>query len=421
MSNYYLILEPTVFINIQGDEILFYHSESGNKLYFNDGLITKIIIRNRENHLHVFPIESSELNQPNIQKFFQDIEYASMGSLEPINRIPIQFAPSLKIQQHPAFDKKEKNNKDNSHTDEYFAYVLNLKILSVYLNDSSTEKPLLAKNISHQVLSNIYDNTCTEIEFKKLSEIIDKLLFLKTLYKLNLLGGNILSYSYLDELLDYLRPYSSSSDICFYLNLEDIKNNVHQLNKVLQLENISTIFCLSATNVKNNINDILQYIPEEKLEINCLVEKPTDIDAFDTVFSNQSIKHTLYPIYNGKNDDLFKENIFITQSDIDSTFLDMNQVFKNQTLNSFYFGHLIILPNGNVHTNLNTKKVGNLFQDTLAKIVYKSLHNKTSDWFLLRSKIAPCNQCIYNFLCPPPSNYEFVLNRNNLCHIFVEK
>ena len=414
MSNYYLILDPIVFINIQGDEILFYHSENGNKLYFNDGLITKIIIRNKENNLHVFPIEEFELNQSNIQKFFQAIESASMGSLEQINHSPIQFAPLLKIQQHPVLDKKDNNN---SHTDD----VLNLKILSVYLNDSTTEKHPLVKNIFHQVLSNIYDNSGIEIDFKKLSKTIDKSLFLKTLYKLNLLGGNVLSYSYLDELLDYLQPYSSSLDICFYLNLEDIKNNINQLNKVLRLENAKIIFCLFATNIKNNINDILQYIPEEKLEINCFIEKPADVDTFNTVFSNHPIKYALYPIYNGRNEDLFKENVFITQSDIETTFLDMNQVFKNQTLNSFYFGHLIILPNGCVHANWNTKNIGNIFQNTLAEIVNKELLDETSDWLLLRSKITPCNQCIYNFLCPPPSNYEFVLNRNNLCNIFVKK
>ena len=36
-------------------------------------------------------------------------------------------------------------------------------------------------------------------------------------------------------------------------------------------------------------------------------------------------------------------------------------------------------------------------------------------------KVAPCNKCIYNFLCPPPSNYNFILKCNNLCTIHVDK
>lgn len=129
----------------------------------------------------------------------------------------------------------------------------------------------------------------------------------------------------------------------------------------------------------------------------------------------------MYPIYNGNNKDFFRENVFITQSDIDATFLDMNQVFKNQTLNNFFFSHLILLPNGNVHTNLNTETIGNVYQEALIEMIYPILKDKTGDWFLLRSKVAPCNKCIYNFLCPPPSNYNFILKCNNLCTIHVDK
>jgi pseudo-rSAM protein len=226
--------------------------------------------------------------------------------------------------------------------------------------------------------------------------------------------------NYLDELLDFLHPYSSSLEICFYLNLTNIENNVEQLNKILKMDNIKIIFCLTSTEI-NNLHKILQYIPKETVEIHCLIETDEDMNIFDTILAKQSVKHILFPIYNGDNHDFFRNNVFITTSDIDATFLDMNQIFKNQTLNSFYFGHLILLPNGNVHTNLNTEKIGNVYQKALIEMIYQVLKNKTGDWFLTRSKVSPCNKCIYNFLCPAPSNYDFILKCNNLCNIHVEK
>jgi pseudo-rSAM protein len=37
-------------------------------------------------------------------------------------------------------------------------------------------------------------------------------------------------------------------------------------------------------------------------------------------------------------------------------------------------------------------------------------------WLRIRNQ-APCSTCIYQWLCPPPSDYEIVIGRPNLCHI----
>jgi pseudo-rSAM protein len=154
-------------------------------------------------------------------------------------------------------------------------------------------------------------------------------------------------------------------------------------NGAIIMPAVDNAFPVASIDVLTYLNKILQYIPKEKLIIHCLIEKISDIETFDTELSKQSVKYVLFPIYNGSNDIFFKDNVFITQSDIDTTFLDMNQVFKNQTLNNFFFGHLILLPNGNVHTNLNTEEIGNIFHDTLVEMVYKMLDFNT---FFVSSK-----------------------------------
>ena len=46
--------------------------------------------------------------------------------------------------------------------------------------------------------------------------------------------------------------------------------------------------------------------------------------------------------------------------------------------------------------------------------IRKELVNGSS-WKKLRADIAPCSQCVLEKLCPPLSNYEYILKQNNLC------
>jgi pseudo-rSAM protein len=49
------------------------------------------------------------------------------------------------------------------------------------------------------------------------------------------------------------------------------------------------------------------------------------------------------------------------------------------------------------------------------EIVHKEIDNGKS-WFRIRNQ-APCNDCVYQWLCPSPSDYEIAIGRQNLCHI----
>lgn len=37
-------------------------------------------------------------------------------------------------------------------------------------------------------------------------------------------------------------------------------------------------------------------------------------------------------------------------------------------------------------------------------------------WRRIREE-EPCNLCLYQYLCPSPSNYEAVIGKTNLCHV----
>ena len=78
------------------------------------------------------------------------------------------------------------------------------------------------------------------------------------------------------------------------------------------------------------------------------------------------------------------------------------------------FGKLTVMPDGTVYANVNASPLGTI-DDSLYSLVYKEFMEGKS-WFKVRDE-APCIDCVYQWLCPSPSNYEKVVGRPNLCHI----
>ena len=89
----------------------------------------------------------------------------------------------------------------------------------------------------------------------------------------------------------------------------------------------------------------------------------------------------------------------------------------NKTLNGLFFGNIELLPDGSVWDNLNFEKIG-LLHDDFADLML-AMYKEKGAWFYKREQY-PCNKCLYQWLCPPPSNYELVMNKPNLCHIVVD-
>lgn len=73
------------------------------------------------------------------------------------------------------------------------------------------------------------------------------------------------------------------------------------------------------------------------------------------------------------------------------------------------------MPNGDVYANVNHSALGNISTHSIHGIVQKELEEGKS-WLRIRNH-APCNTCIYQWLCPSPSDYEIVIGRPNLCRV----
>lgn len=126
-------------------------------------------------------------------------------------------------------------------------------------------------------------------------------------------------------------------------------------------------------------------------------------------------KYHLNPVYTGDNIEFFKEYVFLSKEDILSTSLSMRDLFIRQAMNKHDFGKINVMPNGDVYANINQPMLGNIYTHSIYEIVRKEL-NEGQSWLRVRNQL-PCNTCIYQWLCPSPSDYEIEIGRSNLCSV----
>lgn len=172
-----------------------------------------------------------------------------------------------------------------------------------------------------------------------------------------------------------------------------------------------------------DFNIVILYERASLKEINpfydatCFITNEFDIKEVEQFLSgdkNKAKRVELIPIYTGENLHFFEENVLITKAEVLSSKLSKQDIFIRMALNINYFGKLIVLPDGNIYSNVNCPPLGTI-DNSLYELIYKEL-NEAIAWCNVRNK-EPCIQCQFRWICPPISNYEFVINQYNLCTV----
>lgn len=172
-----------------------------------------------------------------------------------------------------------------------------------------------------------------------------------------------------------------------------------------------------------NLRTIFDIITKIKFhfEFRFIIEKEQDVKAAKKIISEYKVEnYSLFPSYNGNNLDFFKKHVFLTEYDIkNNEKLTEKDLFIRSIINMNYFGKLILMCNGDLCSNMHLPALCKIDNDKLHEFVYKELTE--GSWVLTRNKILPCKDCVYNLFCPPVSNYEYAIGRNNLCHFLDQK
>ncbi len=413
-EKYYLYLDSYVFPFKEKDELLLYNTLNGEMLELTvdesmEKISEKLVIL--ENNGTVELKEEEVLNDQ-VRDFAMKIKESFMGDLikSDSERKPVLLTPILNI-QHDVERMKEDSSR--SIGEKIMSY---LKGITFYINGKCERECDVCKNGYKQF------TFCKKSEAEEELEAEDIYNFIfeaegSGLNTIGITGGNILLYENLETLI--MKLSETKYKKVFYINYKNIYSYSRKIRlfedkeveiKILVEPEYDKEILKKAVKIMDNLwiyNSILFVIRNEK-----------DYKAAEKTVNELSIedRSEYKPYYTGENLEFFRENVFTEKEDLIEEKLSFQDINGRRAININNFGKLTVFNNGDVYANVNNKKLSNIKSASLYDVIYKEIEGG-ANWFKTRDKVNPCSACIYKYLCPPISNYEYVIDRYNLCNI----
>jgi pseudo-rSAM protein len=249
-----------------------------------------------------------------------------------------------------------------------------------------------------------------EVIMKMISELSNSGLQL-----INIIGGNILDYPAFDPLCDYLRSIPQLKR--YHLHYIDGINNPERLKMLLENSDRVNLWVTFPLDEETFNQAALLDREKENIKLTFAIGNESEICKSEDVARRHRLKNiSMQPFYNGKNLEFFRECVFFDRKDLEEVRPTQREITVGMTVNENFFGKLTLMSNGDIYSNLNSPKLGNVKRNSIPDAIYKEMYRR-KDWLRSRASVSPCRQCLYNVLCPAISNYELVLRRNNLCTV----
>jgi len=411
-NGYWLYIEPYAHIFKNKTSILVYntlnglHLEYPNELEFKN--IFKKILLPRNNRVISLSVE--EVNDVKINSFIDDIRKIHAGDLlkKEWSKIkPAQITPILNLQNDTQYFKKKEAHWIGNEMMNY------LYELSIYINNFSDNTNNKWNNAYKQILLPYSEKKQNEIELSLIRRIIKESCD-SSLNVVNIIGGNIFLHSKFTDIIDFLNEQNLK--IIYHIDIADLCKNIDKI-EIINKANSYISLCVLGEHFDIRKIKNIHTKSFNNISYKFVIENAGDLDNIENFIKESGIKNfSLNPLFDTKNLDFFKKNVFTTRNEVLENKHSQIEIFQNEKINTNFFGKILLLANGDAYANVNEKKLGNINKNTLNEIVYKEMYFGKS-WFKTRKKIKPCNDCIYNLLCPPISNYEIAIKKNNLCNI----
>ena len=402
MKTYFLYLQSYTFLWIQNEIILMYNSQSGKSIKISNNPNLNPIVNKLLDIKNMYCIELShdEVSNKDVNYFIQQVEASNSGGCflkKNAQPKPIALLPILNLQRDKNRLKKEPDRFIGENILTYLHEVtihLGADDLTMigYPNFLGNKKKLLFAEIE-QFLSSLKGSSTNKINISgwNYPDNCDLDLIIDELDRMSVIKEFYLPINNFPEVLDRLKfLYSEQFRLKIFVSDDFDYEQVDQISQQLQQKLISYEweFLITSQNSSHRISKAIY-----KLNIN-----------------NVNIK----PIFNGKNFRFFEDHIYLTEEDLQTPSLNKREVFAHQALNKNDFGKLTIMPDGNVYANPQFSALGTI-KDDVRELLYKEM-NEGKSWLRIRN-MKPCSDCVYQWLCPSPSDYELVIGKPNLCHV----
>lgn len=406
MKKYCLYLEPTVFIFKDSNYILLYDSESKKRILLERNKNVDSLIDGFLDINNMYCIEIEEDISQNEKILIEKMRNNYLGDILPINNIkPICIPPVKKIHT-------ERRDADQVYVRGTSVMTL-LNEMTFHLNGYCNQK------CEHCTEYNKQFNCCYknvgELNLKEVISRIENFLATANTIKINFTGGNVFYYKDIDGLLNYILDNKIKSNFCFnYLNWDMKFANIIE-NYFLNFN--VYVFCSVE---KKKFDDFFKSIIStiERVHFVFVIKSEKEYVMVDKLIKDYHINwYTITPFYDGCNLIFFQNYVYTDSEDLELATPTKQEIYKKQSINLHDFGKLIISSCGKFYSNINYQPLGDI-KKTTAEIIEKEWE-LGSIWKRVRNQ-EPCTDCVYQYLCPSPSNYEIVIGKNNLCHIKKE-
>jgi pseudo-rSAM protein len=366
-------------------------------------------------NLLVIRLTEKELSNPEVSQFVCDMRDHFMGDLVDTSLSkgkPLQMMPYLKVQKDVEIIKKLPSTSVGELIMKYLVEI------SLYINSTCCLDCDICGSAYKQFLC------CTRTKYGK--EELD-ILSLKDLFqqlkgvpldRVNILGGDIFKFSKLEQLLELLkRPGQSFKKVFYihYLNLFHREENLALFPADTFFFNLLVTFPVRENQWKKAL-ELLDALGMS-VQFFFIISSEAEVsDAEELISLYHLDNYSFFPFFNGRNREFFEQNVFLDREDLREARPTFKEILARQCVNPLHFGTLTVLSNGHIHANVNAPRLGILGSNSIYEVVYREM-DRGNSWRRIRKKVEPCKRCTFEALCPPLSNYEYALGRNNLCHI----
>lgn len=380
ITGWWFTIEPYVYIGLTSECVLLYNTLDGEYIESNKveiiQLLKKLLERNNQGVVY---LTNEDIQNRIVESFVDEVREKYMGDIIDIalsNEKPVQILPLFNFLDNEKLEVYKRHNFSVSRN-----LLENLFEITIHVNNETDICAFLnfLKSVPSKIIFNIYG---------KLNDVVNN-----------------------ERLLSFLDNSSSLKKVyCLYTEIP--------CSQTFFMNNF--LYCV-LVNFPIDIRlweDVLITLREQNLSYKYIfnVASLNDCQDAEQLIERFRIKeYQIKPIYDGTNMAFFKEYVFLSKKDILSMPISIKNIFANQAINTYDFGKINIMSNGDVFANMNFLPIGNIYKDSAYDIVCKEL-NEGESWFRVRDK-EPCNRCVFQWLCPSPSDYEIAIGLTNLCHV----
>ena len=333
----------------------------------------------------------------------QEISARKLGeiSIQQANKLrPIALPPFLSIQQDI---RRYVNDPFHYGGHDIMMY---LHEIVLYSNGCSNHEEFFKQFIYAPISSDILPISVVKTLINKLGTTKPGII--------HVAGGNIFDYPDFTHLYSFL--LEKELKVLYYVPIHHLVEEKYYkflCNNEINLK----VLCDPRNSIHAELTKIKPLLSTFNREIEWVfvVTSEADcrkVDELSEFFSLSDV--TVKPFFTGRNHSFFKRCVFLSRDDIQKLSLTKRNIFAHQVLNTNDFGSITVMPDGEIFANPNFEAIGTI--DTpINELLYKELLNGTS-WRRIRDK-EPCSSCVFQYLCPSPSNYEIAMGIINPCQI----